>query len=185
MYSPEIFSQDRLRKVLKAAIRSGYAEEPGIAASTLQRMVDDYLKRRKYSHISFTQSDLNARPNCKTLSYAVLRYHHEWLIMHRELSALSQKKPPPVQSDQDRFDILSDEAAAKRFQEDECVGILKVHNSRDGRIQNAVKKLSDYFREVENKYRKIVLSQEHLQEASFWSDGTIYRTVHVYLIRTT
>ena len=71
--------------------------------------------------------------------------------MHREISAMLQRKQPLVQSGQDRFDISSDEAAAKRFQEDKCVGILKVHNSRYGRIRDAVKKLNDDFREVENK----------------------------------
>lgn len=48
-----VYTLYKLRKVLKAALRTRDAEVPVIAASKFQRMVNDYLKRRNYSQICF------------------------------------------------------------------------------------------------------------------------------------
>lgn len=88
-----------------------------LSASTLQRMVKDYLKRRNYNSICFTQSDHNACPNCKTLHYAVLQYHHEAMLIQREYEELSQRPRPYLESDQKRMDNLSHSINAKQFQE--------------------------------------------------------------------
>lgn len=171
VYSPEINTQEKLRTVLHNALDDDVSVECELSASTLQRMVKDYLKRRNYSAVSFTQSDHNACPNCKTLHYAVLQYHHEAVIMKREKDELSVRPQPFSEPDQKRLDILSSAISSKQFQEDQCLNELNVHNSRDARIRGSVKRLSDYSRIVENRYRGMRAGQsryEGFSESVVW-----------------
>lgn len=154
VYSPEINTQRKLRKVLRASLETDDSIESGISESTLQRMVKDYLTKRNYSAICFTQSDHNACPNCKTLQYAVLQYHHEGVCLQRKQKELFLQQRPFLQAEQSRIELLSDEINSKAFQERECVEELKRHNERDARIRGFLKKLSDLFRKIENKYRE-------------------------------
>lgn len=154
VYSPEINTQEKLRRVLSKSLSAVDSIDSELSSCTLQRMVSEYLKRRNYSSISFTQSDHNACPNCKTLHYSILQFHHERVYKQREFDDLAKRRPL-LESDQRRWDVLSDEIDCKRFQEEEGLAVLKEHNSRDARIRQTIKSLSDYFREVENRYREI------------------------------
>lgn len=170
VYSPEINTQDKLRKVLRLALDMEDSTEAELSSSTLQRMVKDYLKRRNYSTIAFTQSDHNACPNCKTLHYAVLQYHHERMYLQREFDKLSRSFPLQA-CDQQRYNVLSKEIEAKGFQEEECLKELRVHNARDARIRAYVKKLSDHCRKVEVQYQRLQSSRS--QRLDFYSTESV------------
>lgn len=75
VYSPEVNTQEKLRVVL-----ANHLEEEGadvqLSASTMQRMVKEYLNTRD-SRIKFTQSDHNACPSPKTFHYAILQFSFE------------------------------------------------------------------------------------------------------------
>lgn len=103
-----------------------------------------------------------------------MQYHHERKFLRREFDDLSRRRPLRA-VDQKRYDALVEDIGSKRFQEDECVNELKLHNSRDARIRGYVKSLSDYFKEVEISYRSLRIRQgqsrevEHV-EWNFYAD---------------
>ena len=70
-----------------------------------------------------------------------------------------------------RYDVLSTETAAKRFQEEECLNKLRVHNARHARTRGSVKMLSDNFRKVEVNYQRIQArqNQEFVGVAIDWN----------------
>lgn len=74
VYSPEVNTLEKLRKLLTSLLEPGPDEEVKMSTSTMQRMINEYLDSRKL-RISFKQTDHNACPNCKTLQYAVLQFH--------------------------------------------------------------------------------------------------------------
>lgn len=76
VYCPEINTQEKLRRVLARHLEEDEDTDVHLSSSTVQRMVNDYLKERK-CRISFLQSDHNACPTCKTLQYTLLRLSFE------------------------------------------------------------------------------------------------------------
>lgn len=173
VYSPEINTQEKLRTVLRTALDVDESVDVELSASTLQRMVIDYLKRRNFSSISFSQSDHNACPNCKTLHYAVLQYHHQAALLQRECDTLSRTRPL-LEVDQQRLDTVEENLRTKRFQESECIDVLQVHNSRDSRIRGFVKNLSDHFRKAEERYRETQRGHSHRREFTASAEWNLY-----------
>lgn len=79
-YSPEIHTQEKLRKLLANQLAEEEVFSEPISSTTLQRMIGEYLQARK-CEISFTQSDHNACPTCKTLQYAILQFSYESKVL--------------------------------------------------------------------------------------------------------
>lgn len=121
-------------------------------APTMQRMIQDYLDAR-HCRINFSQSDRNACPNCKALTYAILQYSHEAKLASSNLENL-QDSPRPFTKETDQEQKLLEELVkTKECQEQESLNEMRKHNERDARIRSYISKLSDYFRNVENSYR--------------------------------
>lgn len=62
VYSPEINTQEKLRRVLASHFEEDEGTDVHLSSSTVERIISDYLKERK-CRISFLQSDHNAYPN--------------------------------------------------------------------------------------------------------------------------
>lgn len=157
VYSPEVNTQEKLRKLLTSLLSSDTdaIEDAQISSSTLQRMINSYLESRKL-RIVFKQTDRNACPHCKTLQYAVMEYHHEAKKLEEELNRLLQEAISAVSrpSQQEKIESLRLQVNTKQYQEQESLREIKVHNGRDCFIRSYVKRIGDHFRAVENYYRQ-------------------------------
>ena len=162
VYSPELNTQEKLRESLRNALMCDVFGDTDISASSLQRMVNEYLRERNFMSISFAQSDHNACPTCKTLQMAVLQYHHDHVFLKREWEVMLKKERPMVEKDQLLLEEKRREMVMKKFQEDVCVRELQKHNIRDAHIRGYLKRLSDHFRGIENKYRQLRRDQAQL-----------------------
>lgn len=69
--SPEISTQEKLQKTIAKHIEENKNIDVQISSSTIQRMVQDYLKPCN-CRISFLQSDHNACPNGTAAQYSLL-----------------------------------------------------------------------------------------------------------------
>lgn len=154
VYSPEINTKDKLRKELAKELGADDTVDEQISESTLQRMIDSYLKAGG-CRIVFSQNDHNACPNCKTLKYAVLQYHHQ----EKQLQKLYEKDfdslPRPFEkTTHEESERMLAELRTKQYQEKESLKVLNEHTMRDASIRKTVKAWGDHFRSVENDYRK-------------------------------
>lgn len=151
VYSPEINTQEKLRKVLAKNLTDDDVVDHPLSASTLKRMVDEYLESKKCT-ISFTQSDHNACPICKCLQYAILQFHHEKKILESRRKSLEGDPSALSDAVQLELDSLAVKIEAKGFQESESLQVLSRHTVRDARIRQFLKLLTDHFRGVERQY---------------------------------
>lgn len=158
VYSPEVNTKEKLRELLAKALDDDEDVDGQLSQSTLQRMVDTYLVGRKCT-IEFNQSDHNACPKCKTMNYAVLQFHYEAKQLqqryNKEFGVLPRPFSEEIQTNSDR---LMSQLETKRYQENETLREFVEHNQRDAAIRKTVKSWSDYFRDVENSYRRLNLS---------------------------
>lgn len=138
VYDPEINTQEKLRKLLSEQLGTSVTAEY-MHSSTLQRMVNDYLNTKGF-RLSFTNSDHNACPVCKTLQMTLLSLHSEKKLLEHRISERS-----------DVSQHLSHELANKHFQEAEVLEELQEHNLRDAHIRRLLKNLTTYFRGIENE----------------------------------
>ena len=121
VYSPEINTKEKLRKLLAKALDDDEDVEGQLFQSTLQRMVDKYLEVRKCA-IEFNQSDHNACTNFKKLNYAVLQFHFE--AKHLEQSYKEQfcsLQRPFQEHFQESSDRFMCHIETKHFQEREVL----------------------------------------------------------------
>lgn len=103
VYSPEINTQDKLRKVFARQLGEEDSAEIPLSASTLQRMLNEYLKARK-CRISFSQSDHNTYPTCETLRYAVLQFSFDVKSLAAKRDRLSQLPRPLTRTNRECLD---------------------------------------------------------------------------------
>lgn len=155
VYSPEINTKEKLRKLLAKALDDDGDVDGQLSQSTLQRIADNYLEGRKCA-IEFTQSDHNACPNCKTLNYAILPFHFEakQLVQSHKQKFCSLQRPfqEDLQTQSDRF---TSHIETKRYQEKEVLRVFVEHNKRDAAIRTAVKGWGDFFWDTVNSYRRL------------------------------
>lgn len=76
VYSHEINTNEKPINAIGNFIEEDDGVNVQLSSSTLQRMINDYLKAF-HSRIKFLQSDHNACPTCKTLQYALLQFSYE------------------------------------------------------------------------------------------------------------
>lgn len=128
VYSPEVNTKEKLRKLLAKALDEDGDVDEQLSQSTLQRMVDTYLKRRKCT-IEFTQNDHKACPNCKALNYAVLQFHYEAKQLEQQYNAEFGKLPRPLDEElQGKSDRFLLQLETKRYQEKEALQEFVEHN---------------------------------------------------------
>lgn len=146
--------QEKLRRVLAEQLEDEGVVDHPICPSTLQRMIREYLESRN-CEISFTQSDHNACPICKTLSYAILQFRKEKKVLAAKKMVLQNHPLPFTKSAQKSFDKISEALEAKEYQDSTFLIVPKEHAARGALIRRFLKTLTDYFRIVENKYRQM------------------------------
>lgn len=154
VYSPEINTQEKLRRVLARHLEEDDSADVHLSPSTLQRMIDDYLRSRN-CRIKFTQSDHNACPNCKTLKYAILQFSFDIKSLEAKQYAMEQAPRPYTRTEHDRAGAIEKDLDVKRFQESTALQELDRHNKRDARIRKLLKELTDYFRDIEQSCREL------------------------------
>lgn len=152
VYSPEINTQEKLRRVLEKQLDDEDVADEPISSSTLQRMINSYLRERN-CNISFTQSDHNTCPICKILHYALLRFNYERKMLESKKIILGSNPRPFSWFQQEEVDSVASDLEAKAYQESACLKELREHNIRDAKIRKFIKDLTDYFRPIENSYR--------------------------------
>lgn len=76
VYSPDVNTQEKLRRLVTKILGEDEAGDVQMSDSTMQRIIGNYLGARDL-RIVFKQTDHNACPNCKSLQYAILQFHHK------------------------------------------------------------------------------------------------------------
>lgn len=76
VHSPEINTQEKLRKVFVRLLNADDATEILMSDSALQIIINNYMKSRNV-RLDFKQTDHSACPNCKSLQYAALQYNQK------------------------------------------------------------------------------------------------------------
>lgn len=151
VYSPEINTQEKLRQVLAKQLEDDEIVDEPISSGTLQRMIKEYLTS-KQCEISFTQSDHNACPTCKTLQYALLQFCYERKLLESRRNIFEGFPRPMTKTQQEDITVITSQLRAKNYQESTALQNLRGHNLRDANIRKFLKELTDHFRTVENAY---------------------------------
>ena len=155
VYSPEVNTQEKLRKLITRNMKVDFGEVV-ISPTSMQRMIKSYLDKRG-CRISFSQSDHNACPSCKSYYWEILFLYHEKKQLSEKLSFFEQLPRPLTEEEQKHHDDiavpLQKELALKTFRDAEAACELKIHTERDARIRGWFKRLTDHLRCEENNSR--------------------------------
>ncbi len=145
VYNPEVNTYEKLINLLLDGI--GDDAEISVHPSTVRRTVHSYLAEKGF-RISFTKRDHNSCPNCKEMSHAALRFHHEGKRLCKILKESSSI------GNADHMQMVNDLERA-RYQEMETINLLNVHQTRHLHIRRTINKLVTYFKGKENEYRRV------------------------------
>ncbi len=83
VYNPEINTHEKLVRLLLEGIFDDV--DSSLHPSTMRRIVLSYMED-KGIRLSFATNDLNACPNCKDMSHALLRFPHEGKMILKHLA---------------------------------------------------------------------------------------------------